>query len=144
MDLTKDQWTLIGIGAGGLVIGALGASLFVKGKPVDTGLSRLFKIAGRRKSEVAFYIKGNEDGYFAEFDAPYGISSAKNFESEDAEGADTDTAELADELSDEGPFPEVEDAAAFVDHAMFIRGYIPADEWLDSLESDLDNEKEKA
>lgn len=131
---------MIGIGTGGLIVGALGAGFFTKGKPVNTGLSRLYRIGGQRKTEVAFYVKVNEDGYSLEFDAPYGVSWAVP----DAEAAEEDAndaaSELADEIAEAAPFAEAEDAAGYADEAMTLRGYTPVDGWLDALRDDLKKE----
>jgi len=133
MDLSKADWTMIGIGAGGVLAGLLGASLFMKGKPTDTGLSRLYRIKGLTKTDVVFHIKAIGGGYYLEFDAPYGV-----FWKDEPEEDTMDSAEvLAQEVEAPSPFDSPEDAAAIADESMAARGYTPVDGWLDSLEHDL-------
>lgn len=135
MDLTKEQWAMIGIGTGGLLAGVFGASLFMKPKPIDTGISRLYRIEGQRKSEVAFHIKATEDGYFLEFDAPYGVSSTNSdSDAGDAQG------ELETVIEAGAPYSDIEVAASVADEAMAAQGYTPVDGWLDALEDDLKEE----
>lgn len=127
MPLTKEQLTLIGVGAAGLVMGMLGGSLFSTSKPLATGLSRMYRVKGKSKSAVAISIVAVEDGYLLEYEAPYGVVGESG---EPDEGA---ASELFEKL-EEGPFAEPEDAAAHADDVMESFGYKPQGGWTDALE----------
>lgn len=135
MALDDNDWKMIGAGAGGILLGFIGGSLFTKQKPVPTGLSRLFRMKGLRKSEVAIHIMAVDGGYTLEYDAPYGIVG------EDGEHDDDLDHDLFEEFEDEKSFLEPEDAAERADEIMDSFGYTGEDHWTDTIEHGLKDQK---
>lgn len=134
MELDKNDWTMIGIGIGGILAGAVGASLFSRSKEQRTGLSRLYRMAGTRKGDVVIEIWAGGDGYFLSGEAPYGIVNGQGEPDEDLEN------QWGEDIAEAKNFPEPEDAAEAADDLMKNLSYIAVDQWTDSLQEDLKEE----